>query len=223
MRRAAFAIRRLILVTFLVQYGCSHSAVHRPAEMDRRTSVEAPSDLRCAPITCVFVDRPCQGRVGIAPFHQISVKQHHVEAGEFADTFKMQIATSTGTPVELEFESSYGRFQLHIIPALPGGEAVLCLRTGRGRGTEVRSESLAVYRLHNERLERVLDLAIGGWEFDPDRDDASVYREMCWVLADVDGDGVGEVLVSPSDPYTWTTTECAIYRWSPVHLKFLRS
>lgn len=210
-----------VLVLILANCGCFEPGSRQalPPAASGTPKCREPHDT---PLVSVFIDRPCLDVRGIEPFTRISVQNRQGgQDWESIDQFTLSVDNSRPQRARLDFASSYGRFQLHVIPALPGGEPVLCLRAGLGRGTEVRSETLTIYRLRNAKLIPLLRLPIGQWDFDADRDPTSVYLQVSWMLADIDGDGVAELLLAGTDPHTWTTQECRIYRWCESLQQFL--
>jgi len=155
------------------------------------------------------------------PFSSVTVKSKR--PSKMGDDFTLEILGENKATSTMEFESSYAKFSVLLVPALPGGEAVLCLQTGCGRGTGVREETLRVFRLQESKLLEVLSIPISGWDRTRKSKTANYpHWERQWIVADRDGDGVAEITTIPVDNWSRVNKRNTIYSWSKTKKKFIQ-
>lgn len=96
---------------------------------------------------------------------------------------------------QLKFTSSYGFFDLSLVDVVGDGEGEFLLTTGEGHGTDVRAETLTVYRRLGKTFQAILRTPISSyfgvdqWWYKPE-------------FTDVNGDGIIDLkLTLDHDPY----------------------
>jgi hypothetical protein len=128
----------------------------------------------------------------------------------YIDRFHLRVEKLDGHEVEMRFIANYGNVSVDIIPAFPDGEALLCMKVGRGRGTNVHAETLVVLRLGAEGWNRVAWLPISWWDLGPE--EKMLYHRYHWSLADQDGDGRAEIVLT-ADFLSDAERDPVVYRW----------
>jgi len=168
-----------------------------------RPTAGAPA-TRGVSAVCAIRDR---GRVSLAPTDARPAWTVTLEPDEepepwgfAADFHRLVIRRPEGAPIVHRFVSTYGKATLHLRDLTGDGREELVLRTGMGRGTDVRSERIEVFGVGDGRLESLLTAPVSGW-FSGAREFGIGHWEYRLTFEDLDGDGIDEIdLLLEHDP-----------------------
>ncbi len=159
--------------------------------------------------------------IGPAPFRRIRVRECGWSRDPWiGDEFRVDIEGDDGSAIRLDFISSYGMFEVQALPALPGGEALLTLQYGRGRGTGVRSEAVRVFRLRGRTLCQVLQVPISGYEYGG-RERGYALWSVAWGIRPAKSSSDCEFVTGRSDLLVpGVSWNCTRFRWLVPHSRF---
>ncbi len=157
------------------------------------------------------------------PFHWARLDDLETEHGlTHKDRFRLSVKTAAGDVARMSLLASYGNVTVDVMPAFTDGEALLCLKVGHGRGTNVHAETLALFRLDADGWRRIAWLRLSWWDFDGNRAEGRrmLWHNYRWTLADRDGDGNAEVRLTP-DHRSDAAREPLTYRWNAEAGRFI--